>query len=71
MKVLDIKKPTVFYVETDEESPWSWYVRTIDGNDNIAWNYLNDYQRHINEKYEKLLEEAYRDYVERTFNGCY
>ena len=70
MKVLDIKKPQIFYVEVDERSPWNWYVRTV-GKDNTAtWNYMNDYQLHINEDYEKLLEEAYIDYVERTFNGC-
>lgn len=71
MKVLDIKKPLeVFYVETDQESPWSWYVRTVDGNNNITWGYMNDYQLYISEEDEKLLEEAYIDYVERTFNGC-
>jgi len=70
MKVLDIKKPQIFYVEVDEQSPWNWYVRTV-GKDNTAtWNYMNDYQLHINEEREKLLEEAYIDYVERTFNGC-
>lgn len=70
MKVIDIQKPEVFFVETDEKPFWSYYIRTLASNGYVSWNYLDDYKLVISPEHHKLLEEAYIDAVEERFNGC-
>lgn len=66
MNILSVKRETVFYVETDEADFWREYVRDENG----VWRYLRSYVV-VNAHRQGLLEEAYIDYVERTFNGCH
>lgn len=65
MKVLTVRKVDVFYVETDEPQCFS-YLR----DQNRRWHCARDLNTIIDKEKQKLLEEAYIDYIERTFNGC-
>lgn len=72
MKIESIKKQILFHVEiSDEDSYLNNYHFIRDGDGN--W-YISDYNWEISPPIspEKSapLEEAYMDYVERTFNGC-
>ena len=66
MNVLSVKKAVVFYIETDEpDYLYNNYIRDEYG----IWRYLRSYEE-ANFHKQELLEKAYIDYVERTFNGC-
>lgn len=65
MKVLKVQKAEIFYVETDEPQ-WYSYIR----DENRQWHCTKNFNAIIDKDKQKLLEEAYIDYVERTFNGC-
>lgn len=71
MKILDIQKPEVFFVETDEKPFWSYYIRAVAANGYVSWHYLYDYPAIITPEHQRLLEESYINAVEERFNGCH
>jgi hypothetical protein len=71
MKIISVSREVFFYVKTDN----GYYKRDADG-DWYLEDYYDDYTQTeyiTDDEHEliKLLEEAYKNYVERAFNGSY
>ena len=71
MKIILVSRQVFFYVKTDN----GYYKRDEDG-DWYLEDYYDDYTQteyitDDNHELIKLLEEAYKNYIEREFNGSY